>query len=56
MAWGKILDHPRLAELDSGDLAKLLDELKDKVRCYGYDYVTHKGKVQAANQLLDSAP
>ncbi len=37
MAWAKLLDHPRLTELELGDFAKILDELKDKVRCYGYE-------------------
>ena len=37
MAWGKVLDHPRLAELGPEDLARLIDELRGKVRCYGYE-------------------
>jgi hypothetical protein len=36
MAWGMILAHPRIGELKPADLAKLTEELKGKVRCYGY--------------------
>lgn len=36
MAWGMILAHPRLGELRREDLEKLIDDLKGKVRCYGY--------------------
>ncbi|KAH9909325.1 BZIP-type transcription factor [Xylariomycetidae sp. FL2044] len=36
MAWGMILGHPRLTELRREDFEKLIDDLKGKVRCYGY--------------------
>lgn len=36
MAWGMILAHPRLAEMKREDFEKLTDDLKGKVRCYGY--------------------
>jgi hypothetical protein len=36
MAWGMVLAHPRLAELREEDFVKLAEELKGKVRCYGY--------------------
>lgn len=57
MAWGKVLDHPRLGELDSEDFAKLLDELKDKVRCYGYEleYLLTYKELKIANWLLGLA-
>ncbi len=37
MAWGMVLAHPRLAELKREDLERLVDDLKGKVRCYGYE-------------------
>jgi hypothetical protein len=36
MAWGMVLAHPRLHELKAEDFQRLSDELKSKVRCYGY--------------------
>lgn len=36
MAWGMVLGHPRLAELQMRDFVRLADELISKVRCYGY--------------------
>lgn len=35
MAWGMVLGHPRLGELNKKDFARLSDELTSKVRCYG---------------------
>lgn len=35
MAWGMVLAHPRLGELRVEDFARLTEELKGKVRCYG---------------------
>lgn len=35
MAWGMILNNPRLGELRVEDFNRLSDELKGKVRCYG---------------------
>lgn len=35
MAWGMVLAHPRLGELNEKDFVKLTDELGSKVRCYG---------------------
>lgn len=55
MAWGKVLDHPRLGELDSEDFAKLLDELKDKVRCYGFGAVMEEFEVRDALNAVFSA-
>ncbi|KAI0013424.1 BZIP-type transcription factor [Xylariaceae sp. FL0662B] len=37
MAWGMILGHPRLMELTCEDYERLTDDLKSKVRCYGYE-------------------
>ena len=36
MAWGMILGHPRFSELREEDFIRLTEELKGKVRCYGY--------------------
>jgi hypothetical protein len=41
MAWGMILGHPRLTELNSKDFEKITDDLKGKVRCYGYVHEPH---------------
>jgi hypothetical protein len=38
MAWGMVLSNPRFAELSSRDFHTLSDELKGKIRCYGYVY------------------
>lgn len=35
MAWGMVLGHPRLGELNEKDFARLSEELTSKVRCYG---------------------
>lgn len=35
MAWGMVLGHPRLGELNGHDFEKLAEELVGKVRCYG---------------------
>jgi hypothetical protein len=35
MAWGMVLAHPRLGELNERDFVKLTEELGSKVRCYG---------------------
>lgn len=35
MAWGMVLAHPRLGELDDRDFEKLAEELTSKVRCFG---------------------
>lgn len=35
MAWGMVLGHPRLGELNEKDCARLAEELRSKVRCYG---------------------
>lgn len=36
MAWGMILGHPRLGELDEADFRELSECLRSRVRCYGY--------------------
>lgn len=35
MAWGMVLGHPRLGELNEVDFRELSEGLRSKVRCYG---------------------
>ncbi|RYP17247.1 hypothetical protein DL765_004632 [Monosporascus sp. GIB2] len=57
MAWGKVLDHPRLTELGPEDFVKLVDELKGKVRCYGFGAVMEEFEVRdALNAVLPAEP
>lgn len=35
MAWGMVLGHPRLGELNEADFRELSEGLRSKVRCYG---------------------
>lgn len=35
MAWGMVLAHPRLGELNDRDFERLAEELTSKVRCFG---------------------
>ncbi|KAI8275979.1 hypothetical protein K4K60_008223 [Colletotrichum sp. SAR11_57] len=48
MAWGMVLGHPRCHELRAEDFNKLTDELKDKVRCYGFGAVMEEFEVRDA--------
>lgn len=34
-AWGMVLAHPRLSELDEADFKELSEVLRSKIRCYG---------------------
>ncbi|KAK9770612.1 hypothetical protein AB5N19_05323 [Seiridium cardinale] len=57
MAWGMILHHPRLAELRVEDFHKLSDELKGKVRCYGFGAVMEEFEVRdALNAVFSTKP
>ncbi|RYP63104.1 hypothetical protein DL771_009446 [Monosporascus sp. 5C6A] len=57
MAWGKVLDRPSLAELRPEDFVKLVDELKGKVRCYGFGAVMEGFEVRdALNAVLSAEP
>ncbi|KAI1779482.1 hypothetical protein F4818DRAFT_453551 [Hypoxylon cercidicola] len=57
MAWGMILAHPRLAELKREDLEKLIDDLKGKVRCYGFGAVMEEFEVRdALNAVFMAKP
>lgn len=35
MAWGMVMAHPQFSEFTPRDFARLAEELKGKVRCYG---------------------
>ncbi|KAF3769303.1 hypothetical protein M406DRAFT_240113, partial [Cryphonectria parasitica EP155] len=48
MAWGMVLSHPRLGELNEKDCARLSEELRSKVRCYGFGAVMEEFEVRDA--------
>ncbi|KAH0552850.1 hypothetical protein GP486_006947 [Trichoglossum hirsutum] len=48
MAWGMILGHPRFGELSSEDFESLKEELKGKIRCYGFGAVLEEFEVRDA--------
>ncbi|KAI1760349.1 hypothetical protein GGR53DRAFT_470418 [Hypoxylon sp. FL1150] len=57
MAWGMILAHPRLGELRREDLEKVIDDLKGKVRCYGFGAVMEEFEVRdALNAVFMAKP
>ncbi|KAK7941128.1 uncharacterized protein PG986_013515 [Apiospora aurea] len=57
MAWGMILAHPRLSEIRPEEFRKLADELKGKVRCYGFGAVMEEFEVRdALNGVLSTKP
>ncbi|KAI1329649.1 hypothetical protein F5Y16DRAFT_397299 [Xylariaceae sp. FL0255] len=57
MAWGYILSHPRLTELTRQDFVKITDDLKGKVRCYGFGAVMEEFEVRdALNSVLSAKP
>ncbi|KAI1142687.1 hypothetical protein F5Y05DRAFT_127064 [Hypoxylon sp. FL0543] len=55
MAWGMVLAHPRLAELKREDFERLMDDLKGKVRCYGFGAVMEEFEVRDALNAVFSA-
>ncbi|KAI1818458.1 hypothetical protein GGS20DRAFT_528718 [Poronia punctata] len=55
MAWGMILSHPRLTELNGKDFEKITDDLKGKVRCYGFGAVMEEFEVRDALNAVLSA-
>ncbi|KAF3063876.1 BZIP-type transcription factor [Daldinia childiae] len=55
MAWGMVLSHPKLRELKSEDLVRLVDDLKGKVRCYGFGAVMEEFEVRDALNAVFSA-
>ncbi|KAI1847392.1 hypothetical protein JX266_006617 [Neoarthrinium moseri] len=57
MAWGMIQGHPRLMELRHEDFNKLTDELRGKVRCYGFGAVMEEFEVRdALNAVFSTKP
>ncbi|TRX96574.1 hypothetical protein FHL15_002476 [Xylaria flabelliformis] len=57
MAWGMILGHPRLTELTHKDFEKITDDLKGKVRCYGFGAVMEEFEVRdSLNAVLSAKP
>ncbi|KAI0016459.1 hypothetical protein F4780DRAFT_682365 [Xylariomycetidae sp. FL0641] len=57
MAWGIILGHYRLTELTRDDILNIMEELKGKVRCYGFGAVMEEFEVRdALNAVLSSKP
>ncbi|KAI0896928.1 hypothetical protein F4806DRAFT_463456 [Annulohypoxylon nitens] len=55
MAWGMVLAHPRLADLKSEDFERLIDDLKGKVRCYGFGAVMEEFEVRDALNAVFSS-
>ncbi|KAI1461660.1 hypothetical protein F4805DRAFT_412931 [Annulohypoxylon moriforme] len=55
MAWGMVLAHPRLADLKKEDFDRLMDDLKGKVRCYGFGAVMEEFEVRDALNAVFSA-
>ncbi|KAI3320028.1 hypothetical protein HD806DRAFT_244269 [Xylariaceae sp. AK1471] len=55
MAWGMVLGHPRLTELTRKDFEKITDDLKGKVRCYGFGAVMEEFEVRDALNAVLSA-
>ncbi|KAI9798846.1 MAG: hypothetical protein M1825_004969 [Sarcosagium campestre] len=47
-AWTMILSHPRLAELTRADFSLIRDELKGKIRCYGFGAVLEEFELRDA--------
>jgi len=48
MAWGMVLGHPRFSELRLEDFEKVVEDLKNKVRCYGFGAVLEEFEVRDA--------
>ncbi|KAI1341485.1 hypothetical protein F5Y15DRAFT_357721 [Xylariaceae sp. FL0016] len=57
MAWGMVLAHPRLTELTRQDFDKVTDDLRSKVRCYGFGAVMEDFEVRdALHAVFSSKP
>ncbi|KAI1098016.1 eukaryotic translation initiation factor 3 subunit 7-domain-containing protein [Jackrogersella minutella] len=57
MAWGMVLSHPKLTDLKREDFERLMDDLKGKVRCYGFGAVMEEFEVRdALNAVFSSKP
>ncbi|KAG6039792.1 hypothetical protein E4U41_002139 [Claviceps citrina] len=57
MAWGMIVNHPRFADFQAEDFAKIAAELGRKVRCYGFGAVMEEFELRDAfESVLPSHP
>ncbi|KAJ4402993.1 hypothetical protein N0V82_010719 [Gnomoniopsis sp. IMI 355080] len=54
MAWGMVLGHPRLGELNEADFRELSELLRSKVRCYGFGAVMEEFEVRDALEAIFS--
>jgi len=52
MAWASIRQHPRAQELTPKDFATMKEELKGKIRCYGFGAVLEEFEVRDALQNI----
>ncbi|TVY65761.1 hypothetical protein LSUE1_G007164 [Lachnellula suecica] len=48
MAWGMVLGHPRFSDLRQEDFQSLSQELRTKIRCYGFGAVLEEFEVRDA--------
>ncbi|KFY48509.1 hypothetical protein V495_01266, partial [Pseudogymnoascus sp. VKM F-4514 (FW-929)] len=54
MAWGMVLGHPRFGELGARELTMVVEELRPKVRCYGFGAVLEEFEVRDAMENMFS--
>ncbi|KFY98303.1 hypothetical protein V498_01568 [Pseudogymnoascus sp. VKM F-4517 (FW-2822)] len=54
MAWGMVLGHPRFGELGARELVMVVEELRPKVRCYGFGAVLEEFEVRDAMENMFS--
>ncbi|KFY93319.1 hypothetical protein V500_03776 [Pseudogymnoascus sp. VKM F-4518 (FW-2643)] len=54
MAWGMVLGHPRFGELGARELGMVVEELRPKVRCYGFGAVLEEFEVRDAMENMFS--
>ncbi|CAN8098605.1 unnamed protein product [Discula destructiva] len=56
-AWGLVLGHPRLKELDEADFLELAEVLRSKIRCYGFGAVLEEFELRdALEAVLSTKP
>jgi len=48
MAWAAILSHPKCEEMSKEDFGRIKDDLKPKVRCYGFGAVLEDFEIKDA--------
>ncbi|KFY05670.1 hypothetical protein V492_08372 [Pseudogymnoascus sp. VKM F-4246] len=54
MAWGMVLGHPRFGELGVRQFEMVVEELRPKVRCYGFGAVLEEFEVRDAMENMFS--